>query len=268
MSFVHTLKTPGKHEDELRRFFNDKVSYGGPPIFANPLYCLAFFNRSGSNLLANYLRGTPFFSGFHEQLNFDTVKKKALQWGCDNFPDYIIEATTRFSKGRFVHGFKASVDQLMMLERFGIPRMYQDGMKIIHITRDDLIGQAISYQIASQTKKWSSRQIGIMPEDAVCFDPEKISSLVQAAQYSANAIVMFAEIFDVPRLHVTYEMLVRNPLGVLEKVAEFTQQDTMEWSVKEPDIERQASELNDSFRARYLDYIQGTVLLHNHRTTL
>ncbi len=32
MSFVHTLKTPGKHEDELRRFFNDKVSYDAPPF--------------------------------------------------------------------------------------------------------------------------------------------------------------------------------------------------------------------------------------------
>jgi LPS sulfotransferase NodH len=159
-----------------------------------------------------------------------------------------------------VHGFKASVDQLMMLERFGIPRMYEGGLKIIHITRGDLIGQAISYQIANQTKKWTSKQAGIMPEGAVVFNPEQISSLVQDAQNSANAISMLAEIFNVPRLHVTYERLVNVPQRVLDQVAEFTHQDAANWPVKEPDIKRQASPLNDDFRARYLNYIRSGVL--------
>lgn len=260
MNFVQTLRKRGQHEDVMRRFFKDKVSYNGSPIFTHPLYCLAFSNRSGSNLLASYLRATPFFSGFHEQLNFDTVERQSLQWECDNFPDYVYEATTRFNKGKFVHGFKASVDQLMMLERFGVPRMYEGGLKIIHITRGDLIGQAISYQIASQTKKWTSKQEGLISEDAVVFNPEQISSLVQDAQYSANAISLFAEIFNVPRLHVTYEMLVNNPQRVLEQVAEFTHQDAANWPVREPDIKRQASELNDEFRARYLAYIRNAVL--------
>lgn len=260
MNFVQTLKKLGQHEESLRRFFKNKVSYDGPPIFENPLYCLAFSNRSGSNLLASYLRATPFFSGFHEQLNFDTVENQASQWKCDNFPDYIREVSTQFNKGRFVHGFKASVDQLMMLERFGIPRMYEGGMKIIHITRCDLVGQAISYQIASQTKKWTSKQTGLLAENTVQFYPEQISSLVRAAQHSANGICMFAEIFKVPRLHVTYEALVSNPRGALEQVAEFAQQDSATWPVRQPDIERQATEVNESFRARYLDYARGVVL--------
>ena len=266
MSFAQTLNKSGQHEEALRRFFKNKVSYDGPPIFANPLYCLAFSNRSGSNLLASYLRATPFFSGFHEQLNFDTVENQASQWKCDNFPDYICEVTTRFNKGRFVHGFKTSVDQLMMLERFGIPRMYRDGMKIIHITRDDLIGQAISYQIASQTKKWTSKQVGTIMKDDVIFNPKQITSLVAEAQYSANAIGMFAEIFSVLRLHVTYELLVKNPQNVLDQVAAFAQQDAASWRVGEPDIEQQASEINDSFRVRYLEHIRSAVLLPNSRT--
>lgn len=260
MNFVEALRKRGQHEVVLRRFFKDKVFYHGSPIFRNPLYCIAFSNRSGSNLLASYLRATPFFSGLHEQLNFDTVKHQSLQWECDSFPDYVYEATTRFNKGEFRYGFKASADQLMMLERFRVPQMYEGGLNIIHITREDLIGQAISYQIASQTKKWTSKQEGIISENAVIFNPQQISSLVQNAQYSANAISLFAKIFNVPRLHVTYEMLVNNPQGVLDLIAEFTHQDAANWPVREPDIKQQASELNDEFRARYLVYIRDTIL--------
>lgn len=260
MSVISFLSQTGIHEKSFREFFDDNVQYDGPAIFDHPLYCLGFYNRSGSNLLAGYLRATPFFSGFYEQLNFDTALKRSDEWGVGSFPEFIKEATVRFGKNKFVHGFKASADQLMMLQRFGIPNMYAGGLRIIHITRQDLIGQAISYQIASQTLKWTSEQTGISADAEVCFDAKHLTHLVDGAQDSANGIAMFAEIFGHPRLHVSYEDLVQNPRRILNRIAAFAGQEGENWPLKTPEIERQSSELNEQFRRLYLTQAQQIIL--------
>lgn len=260
MTIISFLSQPGIHEKSLRKFFNDNVQYDGPAIFDHPLYCIGFFNRSGSNLLAGYLRGTPVFSGFHEQLNFDTVQKQATEWGIRSFPDFIKEATARFGKGKFTHGFKASMDQLMMLQRFGIPNMYAGGLRIIHITRQDLIGQAISYQIASQTQKWTSQQAGIGADVPVRFNARQVTGLVDGAQASANGIAIFAEIFGHPRLPVSYEDLVQDPHRILNQIAGFAGRAGAEWPVKPPEIERQVSALNEQFRQLYLTQVRQDML--------
>lgn len=260
MSFSAILSRIGIHEDRLRRFFNGVVSYDGPPVFDCPLYCIGFFNRSGSNLLAEYLRATPFFSGFHEQLNFATVEKQCVQRNIRSFPEYIIEMTDQFGKDCTRYGFKASVDQLMMLQRFDIPKMYSGGLRIIHITRQDLIGQAISFQIANQTKKWTSQQDGLGEDIEVFFDAMQVTQLIGQAQASCDGIAMFAEIFGHKRLHVTYEDLVSSPHTVLKRVSTFADQNGAEWPVTKPKIERQASKINRDFRQLYLEKVLNEIL--------
>ncbi|WOI35318.1 Stf0 family sulfotransferase (plasmid) [Tritonibacter scottomollicae] len=256
MTVISLLSATGVHEKALRRFFKGDVFHNGSKIFDHPLYCIGFHNRSGSNLLADYLRNTPYFSGFHEQLNFNTVENQSSEWGVKNFPDFIREATIRFGGGQFVHGFKASVDQLMMLQRFNIPKMFKGGMRIIHITRRDLVGQAISFQIASQTQRWTSQQVGLGDDVKVAFDESKITNVIDAAQKSANGISMFSEVFGCPRLHVSYEELVQSPSQTLARVARFAGQEAAEWPIGDPKISRQSSELNTHFREMYIDRLR------------
>lgn len=260
MSFAAILSRIGIHEQRLRRFFDGATSYDGPAVFDHPLYCIGFFNRSGSNLLAEYLRKTPFFSGFHEQLNFDTVENQSVQRHIKTFPDYILEMAARFGQNNTKYGYKASVDQLMMLQRFGIPKMYAGGLRIIHITRQDLIGQAISYQIANQTKKWTSKQDGLGDSVQVRFDAAQVTQLIGQAQASSDGIAMFAEVFGHKRVHVTYEDLVSSPDTVLNRISTFAGQTGAEWTVTEPGIERQASKLNQDFRQLYLEKIRNDIL--------
>lgn len=256
MSVISLLSATGVHEKAMRDFFRGDVVYNGSGIFDHPLYCIGFYNRSGSNLLADYLRNTPYFSGFHEQLNFNTVETQAAEWGVKSFPDFIREATIRFGGGQFVHGFKASVDQLMMLQRFNIPKMFKGGMRIIHITRRDLVGQAVSFQIANQTQRWTSQQAGLGAEVKVVFDEKQITNIIDAAQKSANGISMFSDIFGYPRLHVSYEELVQSPSQTLGRVARFTGQEVTEWPIGNPKISRQASELNNHFRKMYIERLR------------
>ena len=63
------LAEQGPHESKIRALFPDAFAWQGPePLFSKPLYVLAFTNRSGSNLLADYLLQTGRFRGFGEAL--------------------------------------------------------------------------------------------------------------------------------------------------------------------------------------------------------
>ncbi|WP_164876114.1 Stf0 family sulfotransferase [Falsirhodobacter deserti] len=250
MDLMKFISQGGIHEKEIRRHFGDRAIFTGDrPVFDHPLYLLAFSNRSGSNLLADHLRSTPVFSGFYEQLNHSTVLQQAEQWNAGTFPDLIRIGSEVLSEGKPIHGFKASWDQILMLHRFRIPAMY-DGVKIIHITRDDVLGQAVSYQIAHQTKRWTSMQRG---EDVKpVYDKAQISHLIGAAQMSANAIQMLCTIFEMPRIEVTYEEIVARPRKAVLRIGKLLDLDLQDWKSRKPTIARQADAINDSFRARYL----------------
>ena len=260
MKILSFLAQTGVHETRVRARFGARAVYEGPPIFDTPLYCIGFFNRSGSNLLADYLRATPYFGGFHEQLNFDTIEKFSAENEIETFPDYIRAVGKKFGGRAPCYGFKASVDQLVMLQRLNIPAMYAGGLRILHIQRADTIGLAVSYQIAMQTQRWTSQQQGLGDATPVKFDPDQISKLIDAAHASNDGIALFSEIFATPRLALSYEELSANPAAILARIADFAGQSGASWPVREPSIARQASEINERFRRAYLDYATGTIL--------
>lgn len=242
-----TLDASGVHERELRDFFGDKFAYTGDrPVIKGPLLCLGFTNRAGSNLLGEYLRATPSLSGFHEQLIFSTVQNSLERLKADSFPDYILKVAQSVSKGKY--GFKASVDQLMMLRHANIPAMYSGGMKVIQIRREDLIGQAISYHIALQTKAWTSQRAAEIPEHEIVFDACEIGSIARRIRHSEYLMDLFVEVYEVPRIQVNYEELIAKPQAVLRKVARFTGHRAALWKSDPPKLERQAGGLNDRFR--------------------
>lgn len=245
-SRIDSMHSPGIHEICLREFFGERVCFEGTdPIFDGPLILMAFSNRSGSNLLGEHLRSLPFLSGFLEQLNFDVVKKVSTKAEIDNFPDYLKYVTG----GRSDYGFKASWDQIMMLLRFGIPQMYT-GVKVIHSVRNDVLGQAISYWIAWQTRRWSSRQEG-RDIDPI-YDFQEIARLMQDTQDSVNRIALISTIFGFPRLVVEYGRVTRNPAGVMSRVADFLDQDLEEWRPSPPKLQQQATQINKDWRKRFL----------------
>lgn len=245
------LETPGVHEKEIKRFFKGNVQFDGDaPVFDEPLYLLAFSNRSGSNLLASYLRATPYFGGFHEQLIHSTVTTQATDGACETFPDYIRWASTNYGQGYKTWGFKASWDQIMMLYRFGINRMYPS-VRIIHITRRDLVDQAVSYLIASQTKKWTSAHDGDAGVEPA-YDYATITKLMQSSASAELQMRMISVLFDVPYTQVRYEALVRRPEFVMDKIGQFANIDLSKWKPKEPPITKQANALNQEFYDRYI----------------
>lgn len=246
------LKSPGIHEKKIRAHFKDAVCFDGKkPVFQTPLYLLAFSNRSGSNLLASHLRSTRYFGGFREQLNHEAVFKQAEEGDCKSFPEFFEFASTNYGKGYEAWGFKASWDQIMMLYRFGIDRMYPS-VRIIHSQRRNLIEQAVSYLIASQTKKWTSQHEGDASVEPK-YDYKLLKKLVTDSAAAEINIRMITVLFDLPYLPVNYEAVTRNPDAVMQRVAQFARIDLSQWKLPAPPIAKQANAVNQRFYDRYVE---------------
>ncbi len=230
---------------------------GDAPVFEKPLYLLAFVNRSGSNLLAEYLRMTPHLRGFREQLIFSTVKQFCTNNSISDFPSYLHAISKAAQDMGQAYGLKASWDQILMLYRFGVFNMYP-AVRVIHIQREDILGQAVSYQIALQTKQWTSEHKATGTQDCR-FDADQISQIIGSVIDGNHLIAQVCTILDLPRVTVSYENLVAEPGKVIRELAPFTEQDLSKWKPKAPKISKQTSSLNEQFRQEYLNYARGAL---------
>lgn len=254
MKVIDLLTTPGVHEQHVRKYFGERAFFtSGQQVFAGPLVLLAFSNRSGSNLLGDYLRSAGF-PGFHEQLNYPTILTTADREQLHSFPDYIKFA----ARGSSLFGVKASTDQIAMALRLNIANMFS-GIKVIHIVRTDAIGQAISFSIADQTKQWTSEQAAL-PGVEPRFRYDDISRRLNSALAHRIAVPFLCQLFSIPYLCVFYEGLIANPHQVMQKIGEFLGHDLTQWTPPAPTISKQANELNDQFKRQFAEALRKKVL--------
>jgi len=248
MQLPGLLEKPNVHEQKLHGIFRPSqlCFTGSEPEFDVPLVLLGFYNRSGSNLLGSYLKDLPGFSGFGEHLNWTVIENRKKRKALGSFPDFFRDAQGTRS-AQHCHGFKASWGQVLMLKRFGIDRMYQ-GMKLVHIVRHDLVGQAISLVIARQTSQWTSEQTGTGAK----YDAKQISTAIQACCEADMRMKLVIDILGINTLQVSYEDLTTMPETVMRQIGVFLGRDLSGWKPGETGLRKQASQLNEQWRARYL----------------
>lgn len=254
MKVIDLLTTPGIHEQHVRKRFGERASVASEQqIFSSPLVLLAFSNRSGSNLLGDYLRSAGL-SGFHEQLNYPTIIETANRENLNSLQDYI-----KFvAGGSNLFGMKASTDQISMALRLNIANMF-GGLKVVHIIRTDAIGQAISFSIADQTKQWTSAQAAL-PGVEPHFRYDDISRRLNSALAHRVAVPFLCQLFNIPYLSIFYESLVADPHAVMQKIGKFLGRDLSGWQPPTPTISKQANELNDQFKRKFADSLRKKVL--------
>ncbi|WP_071673680.1 Stf0 family sulfotransferase [Nioella nitratireducens] len=236
------LHDQGIHEKKLSKYFGRHAVYDGPQVFEYPLLLLGFTNRCGSNLLAGYLRSLPEFSGFNEQLNFDSVMRWSNREGVRTFPDYIQHVSRK--KPRY--GFKASADQIAMLFRFGITRMYPS-VRVLHIRRRDVLAQAVSYSIADQTKQWISSH---EKQGEASYDRKDIEGRLNGFARQNEALRIAAQVFGYAYESVDYEDLTADSLGTVQKACRFFGTAEPE-ALGAPWVERQGDSVNQRFIELY-----------------
>lgn len=248
---VRRLSAPSAHEERIDLHFDGRTHFTGTAAeFDQPLYVLAFVNRSGSNLLGEYLRKTNRFRGFRELLNHPLVIKQASRRGCESFPDYIRHLSRDGAGQNRPLGLKVSWEQLIMLMRWRIHEMFS-GMKVIHIRREDVIGQAVSHAIAEHTGQWTSK-MPLVSNSAPTFDFDQIARFADAALFSDWAISHVCMVFDLLRHEVLYEDIVTDPRRVMAGIGDFVEVDFSDWAPPRTALSKQRGTLNEEFRARYI----------------
>lgn len=238
-----TISQECSHEKILRKLFRARCTYDGPVVFDAPLMLIGFTNRCGSNLLAGYLRAASGAAGFQEQLNHDVVTKVAREQGIDSFADYIRHVSKRAAR----HGFKAGVEQVAMLHRLGIARMYPS-VRVLHITRRDTLAQAVSFSIADQTKQWASWQ---PRRSEPRYDRADIDRRLDWIALQNEAMRVASRIYGFAYGQITYENLVRSPPEAVTRAATFFGLEPPE-TLPKPGLTRQADAVNADFIDRYL----------------
>lgn len=235
------------HTSLITSHFQGRVAFEGDgPVVPQGLLLLAFTNRSGSNLLADYLQQTKHVGGLGEYLNHTTTITQSSNHDLRSFPDYILHLAGTVARDRQYFGVKTSAEQLRFLRRWRITEMFSS-VRVVHIHRDDLLGQAVSHWIARQTGQWTSLQE--RDRDEVSFNPAKILSITKEIAAEDEAIRLHCAYAGLSYVSVSYEELIANRAATMTRIGAAAGFEVDPASFSAPRIGKQANELNDRILA-------------------
>ena len=253
------LEQAGQHEEKLREFCEPFALPADTEPYDKPVCIMLFSNRSGSSLISEHLRASPFFGGFGEPLNYKYVTELMHRYGDKSFPAYLQRMHNEHAPGEEIYGMKASVDQALMLMRAHIiPHYYRD-VRWVLIERRDLVAQAISMFFAGQSKQWRSDQAaGSNPEPI--YDFEKIRMQVQALSQRYTAMRSFCAVFGIKPYRIVYEEFSRDPLVGAQSLAAHLGVPNADIDESKVSTRVQRNDRSAEFRERFLDEYRASIL--------
>ena len=241
----------GVHQEKLTAHFRDLKLPDDARSFGSPVCIMLFTNRSGSNVLGEYLRATHQFSGFVEALNYRRVIKYSQQNGLYSFFDYLRWQVSRLSEGEKVTGIKASVDQAEMLFQCNAIPDYFDKVHWLMVQRDDTLAQAISFSIAAQTRQWTSNDMPTSADPVYNFeDIKRRIEMLCDEQAQLNA---FCAMRGIAPIRATYEEFTADSKGSVLNIAGQMGIESLSLDESLLTLRPQSDERNEEFRARFIE---------------
>lgn len=209
---------------------------------------VAALPRSGSNLLGDLMGGTDLLGKPLEVFGTGSIEPGFPRRDM-NIPDRLALVRERGCTPNGVAGIKlfpehlkALHGQIRLSEWLGTPSW-------IWLRREDLVGQAVSYVVALQSRSFMSNRA---PQaEPVYSGDEIVKHLQRLAQRDGEWRAFFARTAIRP-LQITYEELDRDPVGVLKAVGRHVGIEVSAESVKAPRFQRQRTALNETWRERFI----------------
>jgi len=227
-------------------------------------YLICSTPRVGSNLLSSLIFGTrvlghprEYFCPYQVALYGPESCGLERVRNAEELHRYIDAVSAKFgSHGRF--GIKAHLHQLRRALELGYDFDGRFPDRFVHITRADVIGQAISHERAAQTGAWTAQhEEAARPE----FTPEKIRATVHACIRDNQAWEALFRNYDVEPYRLSYEALCADMEGELARLLEYLEVDsnTVDLSAAvrsaTSHFKPQRDTLNDDWRARYQTWV-------------
>jgi len=218
-------------------------------------YVLCATPRTGSNLLKSGL-GRTGLAGAPEEV-FDPpklVERGFEASACIDVKAYLERTRAELTGRNGVFGIKLHFHHLeaLFFER-GIDLAESlDAPRFIHISRDDRLGQAISWMRAAQTGQFTWEQ-SARDDVAPQYDFFRLgSTFLETMRHQAGWEDFFRR-QGIEPLRVRYEELVEDYRRSILRVLDFLEVDIpMDLEVPPPSLRKQADALNDRWRQRFL----------------
>ena len=218
-------------------------------------FIIAASPRTGSTLLAEML--LTHGAIVSESLLPIHVFKAFDERGYNNLGEYCDDYLQRNARhGAF--GTKGWPPLLAPLVLSGEFPHYLADWKLIHLTRQDVVKQAISKVIAAETLAWQSRDVAAKTLDDSDFDAGKIHRALKACLLENEQWDEFFGLYSIEPLRVTYEELADNPVAVGARVADFIGLHGPPLATRRSltPLEVQATDLNTKWEQRYLEIME------------
>ena len=212
-------------------------------------YIVCSVPRSGSSLLCELLCNTEVAGAPTEFFDPELMGQFRERWGASSFEDYVTTLLRKKTSPNGVFGVKVHWGQLRSLGGSD-PADLLPGLRYVHIRREDVLRQAISWVRALQTNQWASSHDAL--HDAA-FDREQIRLYLDRIRAEDSAWEEFFAARSIAPCRVVYERLVDEPAGTVRAVLGFLGIDDP-GQVAPLTLERQADALTDEWVARYTAY--------------
>lgn len=224
-------------------------------------YIICFTNRCGSNMLAELIATNPAFGKAGEYLNAPGVLRNATRREHKTMAQHLNWLRRAKASAHGIFGIKLSYRQLFFLARTGfVSGMFGD-VRFVHIRRRNVLDQAISHAIASQTKTWTSKQAAAKDAGTADFKPAHIARLMDSINEANAKFRTYFEVFGFDAVDVVYEDLVEDVQSQGDRVLRGI-------GFCGPDVKvnpgltllrKQGNALNDSFAQKFREYYQRTL---------
>ena len=221
------------------------------------IYVIASQPRCGSHYLAQLLRSTDQAGVPLEYFHTKHWKRWVKRCGQSNpLSAFRILCQLRTTPNG-VFGVKAHWRQFQMACRLRLEDEFS-GARFIQITRQDLLGQAISLVIASQTGSWIHDR---KPDRAPDFSFTAIQAAIGQLLAERSGWDRFFATTGIEPLRISYEDLVADVDSTMERVAAHI---GIDWAPVggEVEVRVQRTELSDQWRERFLTTLPQ---LHDER---
>ncbi|MEO8927804.1 MAG: Stf0 family sulfotransferase [Caulobacteraceae bacterium] len=214
-------------------------------------FVVAHAPRVGSHLLCQgLLAHGAVVEEFFEVARIHNVSARK---GFSKLQQYCAWVLATYAQGG-MFGVSGGVKALAPLAMTKEIPAFVSAWRFVHLTRQDIVRQAVSELIARRTGAFKSSKspAGVLAADA--YDPQRLKRLIDAALTVNAAWEGAFEVHGIEPLRLTYEALAADPPAVAATAAAFLGLDgprVTEAAFLSPPLQRQATRLNDEWASRF-----------------
>ncbi len=239
------------HDERIEEYFKEKAASGAQEIKLEPVQSvfICFTQRSGSTRLGELLASTGKLPASKGDFSWRGVRNRSKKRGIrslEEYCGYLIK--TQSEHGTFV--CKTSAPQLALLTKKKLIPSAFAGPRFIHLRRRDLLGQAISFVIATQTGQWSTRKGQAVSEPQ--YNPKVIANRMRSITLANAWFQEYFAILGFPVFELAYEDLIADETGTVSAITEWLGLGPSQINLEKTNLQPQRNALNAEWRKKFL----------------